>query len=95
MNETPNAVPGDNFDADIDSGYEKNFHNGLCDYDNESLYRPIVTLYLRKLLRKILLTILLKIPNHMVEVMFALMVLLLVLKVVQSGVHHTCDGGHA
>ena len=50
MNETPNAVPGDNFDADIDSGYEKNFHNGLCDYDNESLYRPIVTLYLRNLL---------------------------------------------
>ena len=50
MNETPNAVPGDNFDADIDSGYEKNFHNGLCDYDNESLYRPIVTIYLRNLL---------------------------------------------
>ena len=50
MNETPNAVPGDNFDADIDSGYEKNFHNGLCDYDNESLYRPIVKLYLRNLL---------------------------------------------
>ena len=29
MNETPNAVPGDNFDADIDSGYEKNFIMGF------------------------------------------------------------------
>ena len=42
MNETLNSVPGDNSDADIDLGYEKNFHNGLSDYDNESLYLPIV-----------------------------------------------------
>ena len=44
---------------------------------------------------KMLLTIFLKIPHHEVEVMFVLlMVLLLVLTVVQSGVHHTCGGGH-
>ena len=43
---------------------------------------------------KMLLTIFLKIPHHAVEVMFVLMVLLLVLVAVQSGVHHTCAGGH-
>ena len=42
MNETPNTVPGDNSDADIDLGYEKKFHNRLNNYDNESLYIPIV-----------------------------------------------------
>ena len=42
MNETLNIVTGDNFDAVIDLGYEKDFHNGLSDYDNESLYIPIV-----------------------------------------------------
>ena len=33
------TVSGDNSDADIDLGYEKQFHNG---YNNESLYIPIV-----------------------------------------------------
>ena len=42
MNETPSTVPGDNSDADIDLGYEKKFHNRLNNYDNESLYIPIV-----------------------------------------------------
>ena len=41
MNETANTVLIDNSDADTDLGYEKNFHNGLSDYDNESLYLPI------------------------------------------------------
>ena len=37
-----NIVTGDNPDSVIDLGYEKYFHNGLSDYDNESLYIPIV-----------------------------------------------------
>ena len=36
-------VPGDNSDADTDLGYGENFHNWLSDYDNESLYIPIVS----------------------------------------------------
>ena len=43
---------------------------------------------------KMLVTIFLKIPHNVIEVMVVLMVLLLVLKLVQSGVHHTCGGGH-
>ena len=39
---TLNTVPGDNFNADIELGYEKNFHNGLSDYDNDSLYILII-----------------------------------------------------
>ena len=42
MDEAYNMVTGDNSDAVINFGYEKNFHNGLSDYDNESLYMPIV-----------------------------------------------------
>ena len=42
MNETLNTVSDDNSDADIDLGHEKNFHNELSDYHNESLYMPIV-----------------------------------------------------
>ena len=41
MNETLNTVSGDNSDADIELGHEKNFHNGLNKHDNESLYIPI------------------------------------------------------
>ena len=37
VNETLNTVRGDNSDADLDLWYEKHFHNGLSDYDNESL----------------------------------------------------------
>ena len=37
-----NIVTGDDSDAVIDLGYEKNFHNGLSDYDNDILYIPIV-----------------------------------------------------
>ena len=42
MNEALNIVTSDNSDAVIDLGYEKNFHNWLSDYDNKSLYVPIV-----------------------------------------------------
>ena len=42
MNKTLNIVTGANSDVVIDLGYEKNFHYGLSDYDNESLYIPIV-----------------------------------------------------
>ena len=42
MNET-HTLPDDNCDADIDLGYEKNFHNRLSDYDNKSMYKPIVS----------------------------------------------------
>ena len=46
MNETLNIVTADNSDAVTDLGYEKNFHDGLSDYDNESLYISIFpTLY--------------------------------------------------
>ena len=41
MNETLNTVPGDNYVANIDLGYEKNFYK-LRNCDNESLYIPIV-----------------------------------------------------
>ena len=41
MNETLNTVAGDSLDAAIDLGYEKNFHIGFSDYENESLYIPI------------------------------------------------------
>ena len=41
MNKTFNTVTSDNSGAVIDLGYEKCFHNGLSDYDNESLYIPI------------------------------------------------------
>ena len=42
MNETLNIATGKNSDANIDLGYEKNFHNGLSDYDHESLHIPII-----------------------------------------------------
>ena len=42
MNET-HTLPDDNCEADIDLGYEKNFHNRLSDYDNQSMYIPIVS----------------------------------------------------
>ena len=38
MNETLNIVRADNSDAVTDLGYEKNFHDGLSDYDNEPVY---------------------------------------------------------
>ena len=41
MNKALNIVPGDNSDAAIDLD-DKNFHNRLSVYDNESLYIPIV-----------------------------------------------------
>ena len=41
-NEILYFVTGDNSDAVIDLGYEKNFQNGITAYDNESLYIPIV-----------------------------------------------------
>ena len=45
MKKTPNTVPGDDSDADIDLGYEKKFHSGVTDYDNERPYLPIAALY--------------------------------------------------
>ena len=41
MNGTLNTVPGDDSVADIDLGYEKNFHK-IRNCDNESLYISIV-----------------------------------------------------
>ena len=35
------TVTGDNSDAAIDLGYEKNVQNGPSDFDNESLHIPI------------------------------------------------------
>ena len=89
------------FDACIDLWYEKHFHNGVSDYDNESLYIPIVpTLYEESAIFMIAdKDAVDHIPKnrppsgrshvcaHGAE--------LLVLKVVQSGVHLTCGGGHA
>ena len=46
------------------------------------------------LLMKMLFTIFLQIPLNVIEVMVVLKMLLLALKLVQSGVHHTCGGGH-
>ena len=43
MNKALDIVTCDNSDAVIDLGYEKNFHIGLRDYDNGSLYIRIVT----------------------------------------------------
>ena len=42
MTEKLNIVTADNSNAVIDLGYEKRFHSGLSDHDNESLYIPIV-----------------------------------------------------
>ena len=75
MNETLNTVPDDNFDADIDLGYEKNFYE-LRKCDNESLYIPIVPTLTEEFAIPILL---MKNPPGVVEVMFVLMVLLLIL----------------
>ena len=41
MNETLNTLTSDNSDAVIDLVQEKNFHNGLSGYGNESLYIPV------------------------------------------------------
>ena len=94
MNET-HTLPGDNSDTDIDLGYEKNFHNGLSDYDNKSMYITILSTSSEESAISMLLIIFLKISHHLVEVMFVLKVLLLILKVTQSGIHHICVGGHA
>ena len=100
MNEARNIGTGDNFDAVIDLGYEKNFPNGLSGYDFESLgIHLLFPLYLRNLLfpwllMKMMLTIFLKFPHNMTKVTVALLLLLLALKLVQIGVHYTCGGGH-
>ena len=94
MNEILNTVPGD-----IDVGYQKKFHNGFSEYDNESLFITIVgTLSEESAIPTIadedVVDHILK-NHHVVAVMFVLMMLLLVLKIVQSGVHHTFGRGHA
>ena len=48
-NETLIIAPSDNFAADIDLGYEKNFYNELSDCDNKNLYL-LFPLYLLNLL---------------------------------------------
>ena len=51
MNETQKTVAGYNCEADIDLGYEKNFHHGLGDMIMRAcIYIPIVPFYLRNLL---------------------------------------------
>ena len=92
MNETLNTVPGDNSDADIDVRYEKKFHNGLSDYDNESLYIPIAPTLSEESAISITADedAVDRIPKNPTPCG-----LLLVLKFVQSGVHDTCGGGHA
>ena len=40
-NKAIHTVPGDNLDANIDSGYEKNFYNELSDCDKKNLCKPI------------------------------------------------------
>ena len=99
MNETLNPVPGDNSDADFDLGYEKNFQNGISDYDNESPYIPIVPTLSEESAIPIIVyedavDHIPKEPHRVVKVMFVLSVLLLILIVVQSGVHHTCGEDH-
>ena len=98
MNETLNIVTGDNSDAVIDLGYEKDFHNGLSDYDNESLYiRIIPNLSEESVIPMIAdedaVDHIFKNPHSVTDVVVVLMVLLLALKLVQSGIHHTCGGG--
>ena len=95
----PLIVTGDNSDAVIDLGYEKNFHNGLVITIMRACVYPLFPLYLRNLLfpwllMKMLLTIFLKIPHNVIEVMVVLMELLLALKLVEGGVHYTCGGVH-
>ena len=99
VNKTLNIVTGDNSDAVIDLGYEKNFHNGLVITIMRACVYPLFPLYLRNLLfpwllMKMLLTIFLKIPHNVIEVMVVLMELLLALKLVEGGVHYTCGGVH-
>ena len=93
MSET-HTLPGDNSDNDIDLGYEKDVHNGFSDYDDLSMYIPIVSTLSKESPNSMItdeddVTIFLNIPKHVVEVIFVLKALLL-----QSGVHHTCVGGH-
>ena len=52
MNEKLNTVTGDNSEAVIDLGYEKNFHNGHSDYD--TVMRAGVYLLLPLFLRSLL-----------------------------------------
>ena len=70
MNET-HTVPGDNSDTDIDLGYEKNFHNELNDYDNKSMYIPIVSTLSKESVISIItdenaIDYIPKIPHHVV-----------------------------
>ena len=50
LNEALNIVTGDNSDAVIDLGYEKNFHNGLVITIMRACVYPLFPLYLRNLL---------------------------------------------
>ena len=89
------TVSDDNSDDDIDLGYEKNFHNELSHYHNESLYIPIVP----NLSEESAISMISDEDafNHFPQNSPACgrrYVLLVVLKVVQSGVHHTGGGDH-
>ena len=99
MNKTFNTVTSDNSGAVIDLGYEKSFHNGLSDYDNESLYIPIAPTLSEESV------ILMIADEDAVEHILKNLLqcdrshgyahgMLLTLKLVQSSVHHTCGGGH-
>ena len=97
MNETLNIVTTDSSDAVIDLGCEKSFHNGLSDYDNESLYIPIAPTLSEESV------ILMIADEDAVEHILKNLLqcdrshgyahgMLLTLKFVQSSVHH--GGGH-
>ena len=99
MNETLNIVTTDSSVAVIDLGCEKSFHNGLSDYDNESLYIPIAPTLSEESV------ILMIADEDAVEHILKNLLqcdrshgyahgMLLTLKLVQSSVHHTCGGGH-
>ena len=98
MNETLNIITGDNSDAVIGLGYQKNFHNRLSDYDNESLYIPIApTLPEESAIPMIAdedVDHIPKNPPRCDRSHGCAHGALLSLKLVQSGVHHTCGGGH-
>ena len=99
MNETLNIVTGDNSDAVIGLGYQKNFHNRLSGYDNESLYIPIAPTLPEESAIPMIADedVIDHIPKNLPRCDRSHSCahgVLLSLKLVQSGAHHTCSGGH-
>ena len=99
MNETLNIVTGDNSDAVIGLGYQKKFHNRLSGYDNESLYIPIAPTLpeesgIPMIADEDVVDHIPKNPPGCDRSHCCAHGALLSLKLVQSGVDHTCSGGH-